>query len=210
MAIMTIDFSNVIKAEKKLFLADSPLMKRLAITNLVQIDDRFEDSGFAPGQPWEHLKPETIRRRKNKNALQILVDTGVLRGSFSPFAGNNFQVSEIKDFEIITSSDVPYMDKNQFGFEGDVNIPAHIRKQKKRVGQKTKIVTKAITYRTKKGKTVRYRKKVKQKTKGRLVRTDVPVKAYKRFIVIPQRKILGFTNDNIREFIEVITDFLGG
>lgn len=210
MAIVTLNIKKSINNINSNFKGNSALMKRLGITQYIQIDDRFENSEFSQEKKWKDLTEETLRRRKNKNGAQILIDTALLRGSFSPFMEAPGKKQKISDFKIATSSDVPYMDMHQFGFRGLVVVPAHIRKQKKRIGQKIKTVTKTIKYKTKKGKSVSYKKKVKVKTKGRLVLSDVKVKSFKRFIIVPQRKILGFTKQNMKEFNEVIIDFFSG
>lgn len=71
------------------------------------IDDSFETSRAPNGQPWETLKPATIRKRRQRSS-KPLVDTGVLRNSISYSASAR---------TLRFGTNVPYAGFHQFGTE---------------------------------------------------------------------------------------------
>lgn len=69
---------------------------------------RFRDGVSPEGKPWANLSPVTIKRRrkKGKGGVQILVDTGVLRGSIAKRVANN---------ELLVGTDKRYGGTQQLG-----------------------------------------------------------------------------------------------
>lgn len=119
----------------RLLMADEDwkrIKDNIAALLLAQRFEVFREKVDGDGKKWEPLSPTTIRRRKNRTENDQLIDTGVLRQSFTSAqgAGNSHREVEITDEHVALRTNAEYAAIQNFG--GTITIPEHVREVKHR------------------------------------------------------------------------------
>jgi phage virion morphogenesis protein len=101
----------------------TPAMKNIGEYLVQSTEDNFDRQTDPDGRPWQDVKPATRARKKHP---KILTESHHLRGSINYRAGQT---------SVAVGTNVPYAAAHQFGFTGQVSIPAHTRLIKTAFGQ---------------------------------------------------------------------------
>jgi len=126
---VAIDDREIQAALKRLVKATgdlTPAMKNIGEYMVQATEQRFDSETGPDGQKWPEVSAATRERKKHP---KVLTESHRLRGSIHPEAGKD---------SVEVGTNVPYAAIHQFGFYGQVNIPAHTRLIKTAFGQPLK------------------------------------------------------------------------
>lgn len=144
----------------------TPAMKNIGEYLVQATEERFNRQSDPDGQKWPEVAPATRARKKHP---KVLTESHHLRGSIHPQADRH---------SVTVGTNVPYGAIHQFGFEGEVSIPAHERLIK-----------------------VAFGKALKQPVRAR-------IRPYTVRRNLPARPFLGLSEQDREEILAIIADHL--
>jgi phage virion morphogenesis protein len=126
---VAIDDREVQDALKRLVKATgdlTPAMKNIGEYLVQATEQRFDSETGPDGQKWQEVSVATRARKKHP---KVLTESHRLRRSIHPEADKD---------SVTVGTNVPYAAIHQFGFSGQVNMPAHDRLIKTAFGKELK------------------------------------------------------------------------